>query len=267
MKFKVIFLSFNILIVFSFLMIFLLPVFMLGGDYAGLFWQESWYIALIFICIIVFINVLYFVNRKMLSCLERENWPELKLLLDERIFNKKRLRKMNIRMYISTCIATSSISEIERLETLLRAEKPEALDYWALQLGLPHLLGNDPVEMKEYFGEFVERNIRDIGWIKWNYCFSLLLLKENDAAVPMLKELASDDSDSILRLSALYMLSPFGGDGEAAAVLDCGRDELKVKMPEASLKGELDKRKDNVQMLFLTQIISKASDWLYGTAQ
>lgn len=236
---------------------------MLGGDYASLFWQESWYIAVIFVCIIIFINVLYFSNRKMLSCLERENWPELKGILDDRIFNKKRLRKMNIRMYISTCIAISSISEITRLETLLRAEKMEAVDYWALQLGLPHLLSNDPDEMKEYFGEFIGRNIRDIGWIRWNYCFSLLLLKENNQALPILTELAADSSDSILRLSTLYMLSPFGGEEDVKAVLERGREELKIKMPESALNGELEKRKDNVQMLFLSQIISKASDWLY----
>ena len=245
-------------------MIFLLPVFMLGGDYASLFWQESWYIAVIFFCIIVFINSLYFINRKMLAYLEGENWPELKLLLEDKLFNKKRLRKMNIRMYISTCIATSSISELERLEALLRANKPGAVDYWALQLGLPHLLGNDPAEMKQYFGSFIDRGVRDKGWIRWNYCFALLLLKENDEAVAILRELAADTTDSILRLSTLYMLSPFGGgDDDTGAVLTQGRAELRMKMPESALQGELDKRKDNVQMLFLTQIISKASQWLY----
>jgi hypothetical protein len=244
-------------------MIFLLPVFMLGADYAGLFWQESWYIAVIFICIIGFINILYFSNRKTLACLESENWPELKLILEDKIFIRKHLRKTNVRMYISTCIASSSISDIGRLESLLKTENPGNLDYWALQLGLPHLLCNDPADMKEYFGTFIDRNAREKGWIKWNYCFALLLLKENDEAVEILKSLAADASDSILRLASLYMLDPFKSEEGVRGVVEQGRAELRMKMPEVSLQSELDKRKDNVQMLFLTQIISKASSWLY----
>ena len=247
-------------------MIFLLPVFMLGGEYAGLFWQESWYIAIIFICILVSINLLYFLNRRILSCLESENWPELKLLLEYKIFTKKRLRKMNIRMYINTCVATSSITDIKRLENLLRNEKPADLNYWALQLGLPHLLGNKPSGMKSYFGEFIDKNAREQGWIRWNYCFALLLLKENDEASLLLRELASDLSDPILGLSSLYMLSPFAGQDGIGDLIEKGRADLKLKMPEHALKGELDKRKDNVQMLFLSKIISEASEWLYKEA-
>ncbi len=239
---------------------------MLGEEYAQLFWQESWYIAVIFICILVVINCLYFMNRKMITYLENENWPELKQLLEYRIFTKKRLRKMNIRMYISTCIATRSISDIKKLENTIRTEKTGDLNYWALQLGLPHLLGNNPSEMKAYFGEFIGKAAREEGWIKWNYCFALLLLKENDEAVEILKELAGQTQDLILRLSSLYMLSPFGGQEEIGALIENGRNELKLKMPEQSLKDELDKRKDNVQMLFLSQIISQVSDWLYKEA-
>ena len=263
MKFKVIFISFNILIVFSFLMIFLLPVFMLGGDYAGMFWQESWYIALIFICILVFINVLYVMNRHMLSALESEDWPQLKLLLEQRIFEKKRFRRMNIRMYINTCIAVSSLADIGKLEQLIRTEKPSELGYWALQLGLPHLLSNDPGRMKTYFGEFAESDIREKGWIKWNYCFSLLLLKENTEAVRLLRELSSDSGDKLLMLASLYMLAPFSSEDGVDDIVEKGRTLLKTAMPESSLAGEMKKRKDNVQMLFLSKIIGEASAWLY----
>ena len=264
MKFKIIFLSFNILIIFSFLLIFLLPVFMLGSEYTLQFLQSSWWIAVLFIAILVSINLVYFLNRKILAYLEDENWPELKILLEQKIFRENRFRKMYIRMYISTCIATSSLNDISRLESLLRKDKPKVLNEWALQLGLPHLLKNDPHKMKEYFGEFLELDSDDGKWIKWNYCFALLLLKEAEEAVTLLKTLAEDRKDPLLRLSSLYMLSPFTSDESVGPVIETGRSELSTGMTRALFAKELEKQKDNVQTLFLSKIIGEAMDWLYG---
>lgn len=263
MKFKIIFISFNILIVFSFLMIFLLPVFMLGGDYALQFWQSSWWVAVIFMIILIFVNVLYFMNRKILGYLETENWTELKVLLEQKIFQQNSVRKMYIRMYISTCIASSAINDLMLLENKFRQEDPKAMEAWALALGLPYLLKNDPAQMKAYYGEFLELNTADAGWIKWNYCFSLLLQKETDEAIVILKLLATEKKDVLLQLSALYMLSPFTGDESVAQIIETGKTELKTGMTKALFAKELEKQKDNVQMLFLTKIFNEAADWLY----
>jgi len=244
-------------------MIFLLPAFMLGGDYALQFWQSSWWIALIFIVILAFINILYFFNRKILGYLETENWIDLKTLLEQKIFQQNSSRKMYIRMYISTCIATSSINDLILLENRFRKDNPKALNEWALQLGLPYLLKNDPAGMKKYFGGFLTINSADVGWIKWNYCFALLLQKETEEAVEILKGLPADKKDPLLSLSSLYMLSPFNGDEDVKAVLDSGRAGLKTGMTRALFDKELEKQKDNVQMLFLSKIFGEALDWLF----
>ena len=264
MKFKIIFAAFNILIVFSFLLVFLLPIFMLGSDYVSLFWKDSWYIAVVFIVILLSINILYFSNRRLLSFLENENWPELKNLLEEKIFASKKIRKMYIRMYISTSIAASEIDDIRRLEAELRETNPRALKEWALPLGLPYLLSGDPVKMKSFFGEFIDSETADSGWIKWNYCFALLLLEEKDEAVSILKDLSAEKKDPLLRLSSLYMLSPFRNDENAGQILEDGRAELKTGKTRQFFIDEMKERKDNVQMLFISKIIGEALDWLYS---
>lgn len=248
-------------------MIFLLPVFMLGGDYAMQFWQSSWWIAPIFAAVLLVLNIIYFMNRKILDYLENENWIELKVLLEQKIFQQKKVRKMYIRMYISTCIATSAISDINLLENLLRQDYPQLLDRWALSLGLPYLLTNEPDRMKEYFGGFLTVNSDDAGWLKWNYCFALLLKKETDDALPILTELAGDKKDKLLRLSSLYMLSPFKADEKAAEVLDSGRAELRTGMTKALYMKELDRQKENVQMLFISKIFDEAVSWLFEEAE
>ena len=264
LKFKIIFISFNILLVFSFLIIFLLPVFMLGSEYALQFLQSSWWVAVIFLVILVFINLIYFLNRRILTYLEDENWPELKILLEQKIFSENKTRKMFIRLYISTCIATSAVDDISLLEKRFRKDNPKALKDWALQLGLPHLLKNDARGMKDYFGEFISLETDDAKWIKWNYCFALLLLRETEEAVVILKSLAEEKKDSLLRLSSLYMLSPFSGEEDVKAILENGRSELSTSMTRDLFARELDKQKDNVQTLFLSKILSEAVDWLYS---
>lgn len=236
---------------------------MLGSEYALQFWQDSWYIAVIFVLILIFINLMYFSNKLILGFLEAENWPELKNLLDDRIFNRKKYRKMYFRMYISTCIATATVDDIRKLEQELRQTNPKLLKEWALQLGLPYLLDNNPSEMKKYFGEFISTGTADSLWIKWNYCFALLLLKETGEAIEILRGLGAEKKDSLLRLSSIYMLSPFRNDEAVKPVLDAGRSELKEKMTKESFKKELGKQKDNVQMIFLTKIFGEAVNWLY----
>ena len=236
---------------------------MLGSEYALQFWNSSWYIAVIFVLILVFINVIYFLNRRILGFLETENWPELKKLLEDIIFIRKKYRKMYLRLYLSTCIATSTVNDIRRLEQELRGADPKLLKVWALQLGLPYLLDDNPSEMKKYFGEFLSVSAPDSIWIKWNYCFALLLLKEAGEAVEILKALSAEKKDVILRLSTIYMLSPFRNEESVKPIIDSGRTELKEKMTKESLKKELEKQKDNIQMLFLTRIFADAVDWLY----
>ena len=267
MKFKIIFLIFNILILFSFLMIFLLPVLMLGPEYAGQLWSDSWYVAVIFVLILIGINIIFFMNRKILNCLENENWNELKEILDDIIFNKQRLSKMYIRLYISTCVAASSLNEITKLEKLLREKSPAKLKKWALPLGLPYLLADKPAEMKEYFAEFLDSNAGDAGWIKWNYCFALLLLKESEEAVRILKETGADLKDPLLCLSSIYMLSPFSSDEEAGELIESSGSRLRQKMKRDDFKKELEKQRDNVQMMFLARIFEEAVDWLYNSGE
>ena len=264
MKFKIIFISFNALIVFSFLLIFLLPAIMLGADYAPAFWKESWYIAVIFAVILAVINVVYVLNSRLLQALEQENWSELKKIIENRIFARKRYSRMNIRLYINCCIALSEVSELKKLEDGIRAEKPVALDEWALQLGLPAILSGDPEKIRDYFAEFISSELKDSGWIKWNYCFALLLMKEPAEALPILKQLAENGNDLLLSLAALYLYMPFAADTDSRAFVDGIRSSLTAILTEQRFSDEIEKSKDNVQLIFLSKTLREAMDWLHG---
>ena len=48
MKFKTIFILFNIVIIASFAIIFFMPLMMLGWDYTAIFWKNNWFLPIVF---------------------------------------------------------------------------------------------------------------------------------------------------------------------------------------------------------------------------
>ncbi|MDC7126731.1 MAG: hypothetical protein PQJ46_14265 [Spirochaetales bacterium] len=265
MKFKLILLSFNILIVLSFLIVFLLPFFILGADYSADYWHNSWYLSIGFVLVIGLINSVYFINKKLLVCLENEDWQGLKNLLDNYIFEKNKYKGIYIKLYINASIATSSINDIKRLEARLRESAPSKVSAFALPLGMPYLLEGEPVAMKNFYGEFISVKTDYSGWIKWNYCFALLLLKETEEAVSILTGLVTPQKDKLLKLSSLYMLSPFSSDSEVGEIITNEKAALASSMTRTLFTKEVDKQRENVQMLFLSKILNEALDWLYST--
>ena len=70
----------------------MLPFFILDGSFMAEFWRNNWYFGAIFIVVLVVVNGLFLSQWKMLSCLEREDWPALARLLEGRIIGKSILR-------------------------------------------------------------------------------------------------------------------------------------------------------------------------------
>ena len=64
MKFRTIFILFNVVIIVSFLFVFLLPLFLLGPESSLGFWKGNWYLALFFLALIAGLNAFFIVNRQ-----------------------------------------------------------------------------------------------------------------------------------------------------------------------------------------------------------
>ncbi len=259
MKFKIIFISFNILIVFSFLLIFLLPGIMLGSDFGSVFWKDSWYLAVIFFVLLVAINIIYFMNRKLLDYLETENWPALKSYLEDKLLVKKRFLGLYIKLYVSTCIATSSLEDLKKLEQpLLDAGKD---DKWAVQLGIPYLLGQDAAAMKTFYSRYTDVKGKNSGWLKWDLGFALLQLGERTEALEIISGLFLSE-DPVLRLVSLYLASTFENELDSVQFA-AEKDKLGSAMNAGDFAKHIEREKENIQILFLRSIINDALKWMY----
>ena len=52
MKFRLLFIIFNFVILASFLLIFLMPAFVLGWEYTSVFWSTNWPVGLVFLVVL-----------------------------------------------------------------------------------------------------------------------------------------------------------------------------------------------------------------------
>jgi hypothetical protein len=264
LKFKTLYILFNAVIVAAFLFIFLLPLALLGVDYFRLFAQKNWIAGLLFLLTLVIINGYFALNWKLFRLLEREDWPALIRHLEESINRRGRLSKSSCRLLLNAYLITGNTEPIAALEARVRRGRPGLLSALALPFGLPYLLRGDAQASAAYFGPLAARSgVADRGWIRWNYAFSLMQLKQQEKAGEELQALLAEKPAPELRLLALYMLaaSPNPGLREQA---ERGRRELAGRFSPEQWRRKLEGGGGNPQVTLLGPILREAREWLFS---
>jgi hypothetical protein len=269
MKIKAVFFLFNLVIVASFLFVFLLPLFVLGWSYTRVFWTANWYLAALFLLIAGGLNLYFALNWKLFALLEKEDWASLKLYLEDVIYNKKRYSRYTVRLLINTCVVQAKPEDIVRLEHHIRSEKPRYLYMCALEFGLPYLLRNDSDAMVRYYGEILEHpGHSQPEWIQWSYGFSLLLSEDTDQAKDVLSDLEKTCKNPIIRGLTLYLLDAFSaGDDDIKQRVENGRSALQKNWTIETWQKELNKQRDNLQILVLSKLMKEATGWIFPGEQ
>jgi hypothetical protein len=266
-KFKTIFIIFNIVLILSFSIIFLAPVIMLGREYAGYFAAKSWIVAVFFLATLGVINF-YFLSRwKLFGLLEKENWEELALFLENRIYRRRRVRRGEVKILINAYLIGSELDRLMRLEAYLAQRKPVLAGKFALHFGLPDLLKNDPAAVEAYFRRFADDDaVPERGWMRWNVAFALLLQQRVLEARDLLLTLSQEAAEPLLRLLTVYLLDSCAGeDGKSAQAVRESRQRLTRRFGDLETwNRKVVARSGNVEALILSQVVRDASSWLYA---
>lgn len=266
MKFKSIFFLFNIVVIFSFALIFLLPLILLSGSYTLVFWKDNWYLAAVFLVLITGLDSYFIINWKLFIFLEKEDWSNLTAFLEEKIYKQGKLRKQYIRLMINTALAVSNLDKIERLSSEIEERKPSLLPRYALLLGIPSFLRDERDAALTHFGEFKDRKgTSDRDWVKWAYAFSLIRNNNREMAEDILKEILENKKDYILLLLTLFSLDSIGHKSESA--------EKELKKYEEKFSDDKkwvaycdSMRGKNIFILLLTGLLDEARTWAKSSA-
>ncbi len=265
MKFKLIFIIFNIAILISFGLIFFMPLMFLGWEYTKDFWSSNWYLPLLFIAIIGVLNSYFIANWKLFDLLEREDWNGLVTFLEKRVLEKNRLTQQNIRLLVHGYVVRSDMNAVKALGERIREKSPAMFNRNALLFGIPHLLSNHPAQMEEYFRTAIEGGASDINWLQWNRAFSLMMLdRKNEAKEILLSVVRSRERDTILLLLNAYLMDSFSRQDTAVAEeIQKIRTVLTKRFTRSAWEKEIERAKGNLQVVILIRLVQEATDWLY----
>ncbi len=260
MKFKAVFVLFNVVIVVSFLVIYFMPLAMLGWDYTRTFWARNWGLPVLFAVIFGGLNAYFVFNWRMFGLLEREDWDGLIDHLETRVFDKHLMLAGQCRILINACLVRSKLATIARLETVVRERRPRLMRRLLMPLGVRHLLSDEPAETAAFFAEFKDMRTRDRGWVRWSYGFASLLADERDEAGEYLRKVVEEERNPLLVLLAAYLIENVEpGDGRAAA------QKLEKRYTPENLAAEVERQRGSVQVVILAKLIEEASDWLFAS--
>ncbi|HUX19995.1 MAG TPA: hypothetical protein VMW69_02075 [Spirochaetia bacterium] len=266
MRFRLIFILFNVVLVISFLVIYLMPLVILGWDYTKMFWTNNWFLPIIFVFIIGVLNLYFALNWRLFKLLEHEDWNGLVVYLETQVYKRHRLRKQYIRILANGYLVNSRNEDIGKLASYLKEKKPRYLVYFGLLFGIPHLLQNDPNAMESYFAALLEvRKLPNRNWIEWNHAFSLVMLKRHDEATNELVGVANREKEPVLLLLCIYLLDAFAnGNREAERLVTEGKKALKGRFTPATWQRAVESAKDNVEVVILTKLLGEATEWLFS---
>ncbi len=267
MKFRILFVIFNVVLVASFALIFFMPAFVLGWEYTSVFWSGNWPIGAVFVLVLAGLNGYFGYNWRVFTLLEQEDWDGLISHLERIAYERKRLTRQRARILVNAYVVTGRLERIRDLEKFVRDEMPRLLPRLSVELGVPHLLSNDGQRMVEYFGDVKDRvRVSDPAWMRWAYAFGLMLVSRQDEARAELSAVLQESRDPLVRTLTAHMLEPFGDRDEAIArQVDKARAWLREKYTREKLDREMERQRPNLQVLFLSSRIEEARDWVFST--
>ncbi len=266
MKFKAIFFIFNGIILFSFLLIFFMPLFVLGADYAMVFWGDSWYLLALFLGVLGILDGYFLYNWTLFTSLEKENWKGLHDYLKEKLFEKNRFSRQNINLFVNASLMLNDTESIDSLFQHVAQKAPEKAEKYALNLGIPVLLRHQDKEIVDRFGPVWNKSKQDL-WVGWNYAFGLLLGGTEEGrqnAKEILTTLLDRmGNDYPLGLLSSYMLKTFD-DGDTTQKVEAFLQQLNRKFTQDSWSRSMQKAQEKIQVYILGSILQEAAKWAFS---
>lgn len=272
MKFKSLFILFNLVILFSFLFVFAVPFFALGSDFAVSFWASNWPLALVLLLILGAIDAFFLANYTLFTLLEREDWPALVQYLEEKVLKKGKYSPRLVKLLANTYLVLSDAASVQILEQKLTYKKPVLLDKNALIFAAGRILSADHKGAYTFLTERAESSkLERPYWVRWYRAFSLLLLHDFVSAEEILLGLCRDADDPLVcGLSAFFLKDavikalPEDAENIDAAVDDaCKR--IKKKFPDRrSWNKYAERERSEIHVVILSKSLDDTAEMLYN---
>lgn len=271
MKFKIVFILFNSIIIIFLLFVFILSFFFLGADFAGVFWRGTWPLAVMLALILLGMDVFYLCNHRFFHLLEREDWSALVQYLEGRVIKRGRYSSPAVRLLANTYMVLSDYQAVRDLEDKTTAAKPALVDANALVFGTARILSKDYEGAFRFFEEKAGKvRGRTTAWVRWYASFARLLDRRFSQAADRFAEMAKEEGEAALAGLSSYFLTatlaealPDRGPELIAAGME-GRERVRAALPDRDAwNRETGKIRGEVYVAVLSKYLDETAEWLY----
>jgi hypothetical protein len=216
-------------------------------------------------------SIYFFINYRLFSLLEREDWPALAYYLEHIIYEKHKYSSRNVRLLASSYLVISDFQSVLKLESKAVLAKPSVVNKNLLIFGAARILSGNHADAAAFFKSHMEKcEKNDKQWLNWFYSFSQLLSGAFNEAEPDFSSLAvSSDNVLITGLSSYFLhnsiekrsLTP----DKCREIAENGRQRVKdaVKTVE-NWRKEAAKVGAEIHIAIIRKYIDEAGKWLFS---
>ena len=271
MKFKFIFMLFNIILLLFMAVIIILPLYMIGPAYSASIWQYNWPLIGALTLLFLGFNTYYFTNRTLFYLLEREDWPALVRHLEDKVIQKGRYSTRLVRLLANSYLVLSDSGAVMSLENKTAMAKPSLVDSCALIFGTARILGGDisgAIRFFEARKDTAKAESRE--WVRWYHGFSLLLNSQFEEAGEKFSVLARISRDGVITALSSYFLytsiapATAGNGADYVKTALEGRERVRKTLPkQENWKSLVSKLSTEIHAAAISKYLDETGKWLY----
>ncbi len=263
MKFKALFLLFNIVFLVIFLTVFFMPMSLLGADAFRSFWAGHWGLGALFIAIVIAVNAVFAKWWRLLDLLEAQDWAGLSNYLEKKVYNRERVTASTIRLFIESTFLIGDFEGILKLSDRLGAVDPANQARFAHVLAAALVVGGKYADAREVCLAVSDNPRADGDWTRFFAAFTGSLLG-SDFPVRELAGIADSARDPVVTALSGYLLSKPGRDVSAS---EQARARIIEKYGRKKWDALLRDAGTGVHLIVLSSLTGEATEWLYGPGE
>jgi hypothetical protein len=276
LKFKYIFILFNVIIVIFIALLLIVSFTVLKQGLAAVFLRSSWPLIALLAAVLIILDCYYYINRRLFYLLEREDWPALVQYLESEVFRKGHYTRRLVQLLANTYLLLSDSRSVVSLENKIAVVKPALIEKNALIFAAARLLSGDTAGAVNFLAGRMEKagvrgaKTRHTQWVRFYYGLALLLDRRFSEAADQCMVLCAESREAAVTGLSAYFLSE-----TINAFLPLRREELFLASEEgrkrvlkafpgsAKWNRELSRLQNEIHTAILTVYIKKATGWLY----
>jgi hypothetical protein len=287
-KFTIIVVLSNVILIAFILLGFFLPFFALGPQSARIFWQSAWPVAVFFVLVLLAMNLLYAANAGFARLWEKEDWPALARYLEKQATERGRYRPFDVQLLVNIYTRLSDKKALSDLENkVITANFPPA-EKFVLLFGSNRLVRKDYAGAVRFFDRYLigkngKKGVsgaadlaasfprRESFWIFWYSGFALFLNSRYDAAAERFSRLARIMEEPVVAALAAWFLgqipakTPPEQHGEFTALAEETRKQVRRLLPKRSVWDRKTKGvQDENYLASIAPYLRSTADWLYN---